>query len=813
MKIALFSDGTGNSASNPQKTNVWRAYQALDKSPNSGQRAFYDNGVGTSAFRPTALLGLAFGWGLARNVRQLYGYLVRTYHEGDDIYCFGFSRGAYTIRVLVGLICSQGIINRDQARDEEHLDHLIKAAYRQYRREAFSPSLLSWPYRAWQKWFGDRGYDPTMNRRYGQHNDRLIRFVGVWDTVGAYGGPVVELVRAWDRVIWPLMFRDRDLSSRVARACQALALDEQRESFTPVLWNEGPAHYKQDADLPPNIRDERVTQVWFPGVHSNVGGSYPDDSLSLVALNWILDQSAAQDLEFRADERKRLRDAADVTGRLYDSRSGVANLYRYAPRHVQRLCANRQLSLADWLKEKAPLGDRLKKKMRLGKVHENRVYIGKPKIHHSVFERLKQGGDAYAPINVPPDYAVIDGEGSIVDLHASVNQGGEANEDRYKLPETPEEATNRTDRQTLVWNKVWAFRVLHFVTLVTIAVFILYPYFATPGDEKGWVRSVETLFGTLGLAIRAIPELVGRIPGLGFAEGWSARYESLPFMFMVFVLMIIGLFCVAWRINSSLKSEMRLHWRHVTETAGKPDKTVSRFRRRLAAFLNGDFYNHRLAWPWHVGLEAVGVVFLLWVLLAAASRLVFVAVDGFGGICEPVADRKVSLGEPFEFDPQSPCFATGLRLKAGQTYTIDISVAQWRDGVEDDDRPGDWIDADVDGWRTDENIEGVSPAPWTMSLFVPFRRHLLVDWYRIVGRVDDRLFDRHPLHDEKHPVDEDTVKTKQGNTDLRTKFTPRRSGQLYLYVNDAVFFTPALLSGIYGNNDGRAMVVVNALDR
>ena len=89
-KIVLFSDGTGNSSSMAHKTNVWRAYQALDRRPGSRQIAFYDNGVGTSPFRPLALLGLAFGFGLARNVKEIYRFVCRTYREGDEIYGFGF---------------------------------------------------------------------------------------------------------------------------------------------------------------------------------------------------------------------------------------------------------------------------------------------------------------------------------------------------------------------------------------------------------------------------------------------------------------------------------------------------------------------------------------------------------------------------------------------------------------------------------------------------------------------------------------------------------------------------------------------------
>ena len=107
--ILLFSDGTGNSAAKLFKTNVWRLYQAVDTrtSPASGQPlqiACYDDGVGTSSFKPLALLGGAFGVGLKRNVLELYEFVCRSYEPGDRIYAFGFSRGAFTIRVLARII-------------------------------------------------------------------------------------------------------------------------------------------------------------------------------------------------------------------------------------------------------------------------------------------------------------------------------------------------------------------------------------------------------------------------------------------------------------------------------------------------------------------------------------------------------------------------------------------------------------------------------------------------------------------------------------------------------------------------------------
>ena len=108
--IVLLSDGTGNSSAKLFKTNVWRLYQALDLS-NASQVAFYDDGVGTSSFKPYALLGGIFGVGLKRNILALYTFLCRNYRPGDRIYIFGFSRGAFTARILAKFVLSQQLVN------------------------------------------------------------------------------------------------------------------------------------------------------------------------------------------------------------------------------------------------------------------------------------------------------------------------------------------------------------------------------------------------------------------------------------------------------------------------------------------------------------------------------------------------------------------------------------------------------------------------------------------------------------------------------------------------------------------------------
>src|SRR4051812_15146039 len=133
-KIVLFSDGTGNSSAKAEKTNVWRMFQALDQR-RSDVRAMYDDGVGTSRNKYLAALGGVFGWGLKRNVIHLYKFACRNHqNDKDEIYGFGFSRGAFTIRVLVGLIVEEGLVT---FRSEDELDRNARAAYRHYRSKRF----------------------------------------------------------------------------------------------------------------------------------------------------------------------------------------------------------------------------------------------------------------------------------------------------------------------------------------------------------------------------------------------------------------------------------------------------------------------------------------------------------------------------------------------------------------------------------------------------------------------------------------------------------------------------------------------------
>ena len=180
------------------------------------QVAYYDDGVGTSSFKPLALLGGIFGFGLKRNVLDIYRFLCRNHNykagappeEIDRIYGFGFSRGSFTMRVVAGLVASQGLSTYGQ--DEAQLDRDARDAYRLYRNRFKTMSRIETPLRwlrdkvirLWRSLWGIPQFDPKLQRRLEPH---AIHFLGLWDTVAAYGGPLEEITRGIDFFVWPIV--------------------------------------------------------------------------------------------------------------------------------------------------------------------------------------------------------------------------------------------------------------------------------------------------------------------------------------------------------------------------------------------------------------------------------------------------------------------------------------------------------------------------------------------------------------------------------------------------------------------------------
>jgi uncharacterized protein (DUF2235 family) len=262
-RLVVCCDGTWNRPDEESPTNVAKmALAVAEEDGDTEQLVLYHRGVGTGRF--DRVRGGAFGLGLSRNVRDCYRYVVEHYEPDDELYFFGFSRGAYTARSTVGLIRNAGILRR------EHRDR-VGEAYALYRDRAATRR--------------PKGIEATLFRRSYSHDEIVIRFVGVWDTVGALGVPGVPK-RLCGR-LWA--FHDTELSSRVARAYQALAIDERRRPFVPSLWHRSPDD------------DGILEQRWFAGVHSDVGGGYTDCSLAEIPLWWMAEQARDAGLVLKPD--------------------------------------------------------------------------------------------------------------------------------------------------------------------------------------------------------------------------------------------------------------------------------------------------------------------------------------------------------------------------------------------------------------------------------------------------------------------------------------------------------------------------------
>ncbi len=295
-RIVLCCDGTWNSADQekngvPCPTNVVKLGYRIAKRDPAGvaQIVYYDQGVGTG--NPVdRLSGGAFGEGLEENIHDAYRFLVANYERGDELYLFGFSRGAFTARSIVGMVRKCGVLGR------AHVKH-YRDALNLYRNDARPAER-----------------DPTEFRKnyclYG-NDDIEVRFIGVWDTVGALGIPLRGLRWLTRR---DHQFHDTELSGSVKEAYHALAIDEHRSSFEPATWDYKPKD------------GQHVEQVWFCGAHSDVGGGYAEHELSDIPLQWMIDKALAAGLAFDKEAIDANPLKPDPLGAIHDSKTGFYNV-------------------------------------------------------------------------------------------------------------------------------------------------------------------------------------------------------------------------------------------------------------------------------------------------------------------------------------------------------------------------------------------------------------------------------------------------------------------------------------------------------
>lgn len=302
-RIIVCCDGTWNKPGSKDRgiiveTNVQKLYAAISEGNDDVKQVkFYGQGVGTGFSAKDHFLGGSTGLGIDRNIQDAYKFLMWSYEPGDALYLFGFSRGAYTVRSLAGLIRNCGIMKYKYL-------HFVDEAYHLYRDR----TMLTHP---------DSGLMKSFKKSYGiDDEETIIKFMGVWDTVGALGVPL----RWFNGLNKKYEFHDVKLSSQIKYAYHALAIDERRKIFEPTLWE-----VNEQALTAPN--PQVAEQVWFPGVHSNVGGGYADSGLSDTTLQWMINKASATGLDFDKNYAEKIK--ADSAGELRKSDGGI---YKISPK-------------------------------------------------------------------------------------------------------------------------------------------------------------------------------------------------------------------------------------------------------------------------------------------------------------------------------------------------------------------------------------------------------------------------------------------------------------------------------------------------
>lgn len=325
--LAIMLDGTGNELGR-NLSNVLKLYRIAEK--NAEQICYYNPGVGTIgrvspwsrlAQKTRGVLGLMTGYGLDDNVLGAYKFLVENWREGDRVFMFGFSRGAWTVRVLAGFIHLIGLLKPEQA-------NMCDSAFGAYKRAASENDLpLAWHFR---RVIGAR--------------QMPIHYVGVWDSVASVIVPRAD--RFWIPSLETLPYTETNPSVGIFR--HALALDERRRMFRVANWNE-PQIYKPNPFNAASHKPQDIKQVWFAGVHSDIGGGYPEEesALSKISLIWMVDEAKAAGLHINTSMFNHLAKgtprkgsshvyvAPDPAGMMHKSLSGGWWPLEFIPKSIQ----------------------------------------------------------------------------------------------------------------------------------------------------------------------------------------------------------------------------------------------------------------------------------------------------------------------------------------------------------------------------------------------------------------------------------------------------------------------------------------------
>ncbi len=377
QNLVVFCDGTGNEIGS-NLSNVFTLFRIATR--NKDQRTFYQPGIGTVGLHDPwnnvrqnfrSIFGLVTGWGLDRDILQPYQFLCKHYRDGDRIFLFGFSRGAYTVRALAGFIHMMGLLPEDQR-------NIASYALRAYKAAAEEKDLaVAWDFA-----------QVSGGRR------ATIHFLGLWDTVSSILVPRPERIIP---TLQTLPYTRRNPSVRIVR--HAVALDERRRMFRLNRWQMNQMYMPNRFAKKAAIKQDAL-EVWFPGVHADVGGGYPEEesALSKLALDWMTREAHTHGLHIRTAlfnqlvlGRRRKKSSAhyappDPAGPAHISLKGAWHILEWLPKNCR------------WREGASPKSTGL----YFPRGEHREVDLSSQLIHNSVLKR-RVCVIGYKPPNLPPD--------------------------------------------------------------------------------------------------------------------------------------------------------------------------------------------------------------------------------------------------------------------------------------------------------------------------------------------------------------------------------------------------------------------------
>jgi hypothetical protein len=516
-----------------------------------------------------------------------------------------------------------------------------------------------------------------------------------------------------------------------------------------------------------DIDRERISQVWFVGVHSDIGGGYAQDGLAYKTLQWMMERARIYGLKYVKLQQDFLETFVSPYDKLNDSRHGIGGYYRYRPRKLSVIYSEPPYKLSfredfrhimNIFKGRKDPEHEVKAELASPKFHVARPA---PKIHQSVLDRIDKGTDGYSPIVLPEEYNVVEHSGAVT-------------------PNTNTEVhrVSRAIRQEKVWDWVWARRITYFLTVFASLYLAALPLIDKWRPGRGPASPAEIIIPVIDVIAAFLPN---------FVKPWLDAFRNSPGRFLFGILLVAILMYAGGWMQGKIRDLMRTIWKEPSPLTHRPEGIV--YKLRSAGPYLAFFYLLK-HWILPAIFAALIFVILLYAGFCALSRVSFMLFDATGRICTSVSPPVAVTGksEPRSFETKALCTPTGLAVRKGATYEVVLTIAEpWEDGYkfnETDPRKAKGIETGPEGFGYDKMTA-------KMYLGLPLRRQIASNWFATILRADNKGFG------EVTPAFVREEPPQAGPARYTAKFKAPRDGEVFVYVNDSVIGFPGYFDLFY----------------